>query len=103
VASAGGLRNPKSFWDFFDTPDPNVTPMRNGVVDIDDLFRVVGRVGTAGDPSGDPLSPPPKSGYHTAFDRAFVGPDPWDLGPPDGAIGIDEVFWSAAQFAHNCT
>jgi hypothetical protein len=42
-------------------------------------------------------------GYHVAYDRTFLGPDAWDLGPADGAIGIDEVFWAAAQFAHNCS
>jgi hypothetical protein len=42
------------------------------------------------------------TGYHTAYDRSFLGPDPWDLGPADGAIGVDELFWVAAQFAHNC-
>jgi polyhydroxybutyrate depolymerase len=99
--SSGGLRNAHSVWDFFDTPNPNAVPQRDKVVNVDDLFRITARFATTGTP-GDPLSTPPKTGYHAAYDRAFEGPDAWDLGPADGSIGLDEVFWIAAQFAHSC-
>jgi polyhydroxybutyrate depolymerase len=98
---AGGMRNPHIVWDFFDTPNPNAVPQRNRAVDLDDLFRITARFATTGTP-GDPLSTPPKAGYHAAYDRTFSGPDLWDLGPADGATGLDEVFWLAAQFAHSC-
>jgi hypothetical protein len=101
-AAAGGQRDFLNVWDFYDTPNPGAVPPRNRVIDIDDLFRVAGRFGTSGTP-GDPLSPPPPTGYHSGYDRTFLGPDPWDLGPADGAIALDEIFWITAQFAHNCT
>jgi hypothetical protein len=108
----GGLRNPKLFWDFFDvwTNPSGGDPFawqRTRAVDVDDVMSVGGiasRFGRRGNPLGNPLASPffNTSGYHASYDRTFLGPDPWDLGPPDGAIGIDEIFWAAAQFAHNC-
>jgi hypothetical protein len=118
--SAGGGRRPapalvppysaSGFWDFYDVwTHPSGQPtvwQRTKVVDVDDLISagaVTSRFATAGTPAGNPLVPPvSNSGYHVAYDRTFLGPDAWDLGPPDGAIGIDEVFWAVAQFAHNC-
>jgi hypothetical protein len=100
---SGGLRNPKSYWDFFDTPvqaSAGFWP-RDRMVDVDDVMRIGARFATTGS-AGDPRADPPKTGYHPAFDRTFLGPEPWDLGPADGAIGLDEVFWAAAQFAHSC-
>jgi hypothetical protein len=100
-AVRGGGRDYLNFWDFFDTPTVGAVPLRNKAVDIDDIFNVIPRFATSGAP-GDPLSPPPPTGYHSAYDRSFNGPDAWDLGPADGAIGVDEIFWVAGQFGHNC-
>jgi hypothetical protein len=63
---------------------------------------VAARFGAIGDPTIDPFSTPPKTGYHTAFDRSYVGPDPWDLGPPKGFIDIGDIFFVAAQYGHVC-
>jgi hypothetical protein len=76
--------------------------VKDRVVRLDDIFYVVPRFATTGDPGGNPLAPPPVTGYHTAYDRSFLGPDPWDLGPADGAIDLNEVFWLVAQYAHSC-
>ena len=65
----GGLRDPLAFWDFFDTPDTSHNPLRDKAVALDDIFRVAERFGTSGDPAVDPLSKPPKAGYHPAYDR----------------------------------
>ncbi len=98
----GGARNPKSFWDFFDTPDG--ANVRDRLVSVSDVGRVVARFGTAGDPANDPLSPPPPSGYHTAFDRSPPAPgaDVWDAGPPDGSVGTGDIGAVVAQFGHSC-
>ncbi len=106
---SGGRRDPATFWDFFDTP--NSAGDRDRVIDIGDIFRVVARFGTFADPPPtkedafvQALSVPPASGYHTAFDRSPPGPggDPWDLGPPDGTVGIGDIFASVGQFGHSC-
>ena len=100
TAVLGGARNPKRFWDFFDTPDNS--NVRDRAITIADIGRIVARFGTTGDPAGDPLSPPPAIGYHTAFDRTPVGPELWNLGPPDGAVTIQDIGLMVAQFGHSC-
>jgi hypothetical protein len=106
--STGGRRNHKNFWDFFDvwvqTPPMSGIWTKNKVVDTDEIFAIAARFATAGNPLDNPLTPPTsKTGYHVAYDRTFAGPDQWDLSGPNGAIGVDEVFWAASQFAHNCS
>jgi hypothetical protein len=95
----GGLRDRESFWDFFDAP----APTRDQSVSSLDIFAVLGRFGAAGDPNGDPLSPPPPApAYHTAYDRAQSLPLPWSSAPADGAIAATDVFAMLAQFGHTC-
>jgi serine protease len=97
----GGQRDKDVFWDFFDTP--NADNVRDGAVSIPDVFRVIGRFGTTGNPSIDPLSPPPATGYHTAFDRGpSSGPHLWNLQPADGTVTATDVFASLVQFGHTC-
>lgn len=98
----GGLRDPNWFWDYFDTPDPSNA--RDRTITTGDLLREAARFGRTGDTNIDPLSPPPASGYHTAFDRS--PPDPgsnaWNLNPPDGAITVGDVLSVVNQFGHTC-
>ena len=109
-AEQGGLRDPAYFWDFYDVwtrpPGDPLAWERNEVINlIGDILGVAGRFGSAGDPTGDPLVPPlDKDGYHTAFDRSgLIGPNRWDLGPPDGSINIvDDILGVAGQFGHTC-
>ncbi|MEX2158565.1 MAG: S8/S53 family peptidase [Dehalococcoidia bacterium] len=106
----GGQRNPLDFWDFFDTPSPT----RNKLVDLNnDIFGVAGRFG-ANDNGGmapinrnsNPLTTPapPVPAYHPAFDRSpAIGPNAWNLGPPDGIIDLfNDILPVAAQFGHTC-
>jgi hypothetical protein len=94
---AGGERNPKSFWDFFDTP------ARDRRVTVGDIAAVVGRFGSSGDANVDPMSASPAApAYHTAFDRTLVGADPWDSGPPNGSVSVQDITLVAAQFGHTC-
>lgn len=96
----GGRRDANYFWDFFDTPD--ATNLRDRVVSAGDILRIVLRFGTTGDAGIDPLSMPPASGYHTAFDRSPPSGDPWDLGPPDGAVAANDILFIVGQFGHSC-
>lgn len=100
-AAFGGQRNPNKFWDFFDTPD--ALNGRDAIVSAGDLQRVVARFGTNGTP-GDPLAPPPASGYHAAFDRSspLAGAHPWEVRGPDGAIAANDILFSVGQFGHTC-
>jgi glucose/arabinose dehydrogenase len=96
----GGARNAKSFWDFFDTPAPPNT--RDHEVSAPDIFRVINRFGTSGNPMIDPLSMPPGSGYHPAFDRGPAAGDPWDLTAANGSVASTDIFASVTQFGHSC-
>ncbi len=98
----GGLRDPSSFWDFYDVPT-GLGLQRDQSVSGSDIFAVIGRFNATGDAGIDPLSPPPASGYHTAYDRGLlVGPDPWDLGAADGSIASTDIFGVIGQFNHSC-
>jgi hypothetical protein len=174
LQTTGGLRNPKNFWDFFDTPDTtnttlsaaitsgatppfnitvasvsafpasndtfyvdnekfswdtktspstfhitarardgttaaahsvNAVVMRNvrdRKVDSTDVNRIQARYYTSGSTSIDPLSPPPPTGYHTAFDRTGGSPNNWNLSGPDGLIRIQDIVYASNQSGHNC-
>jgi hypothetical protein len=101
----GGRRNPHNFWDFFD-------PDRDGAVAFGDFLLFVQHFGT-NDEGGsalvnrnsDPLTTPdPGLGnYHPLFDRgAVVGTNPWNAGPPDGAIAFGDFLALVSQFGHSC-
>jgi hypothetical protein len=99
-AALGGLRDPKNFWDFFDTPGPG--NVRDGSITAGDLARVVGRFGTNGDGDLDPLAAPAPTGYHTAFDRTPSTPNVWNLAPPNGSVTAQDVALIVGQFGHSC-
>jgi alpha-tubulin suppressor-like RCC1 family protein len=101
--SSGGRRNYKLFWDFFDVWEFSGTWLRDEVISLDDVFALVPRFATTGSTTTSPLvQPTSTSNYHVAYDRTFLGPDLWDLGPPDGVISLDEMLWVGNQFAHSC-
>jgi hypothetical protein len=82
---------------------PVSTFVRNGSVTIEDMAGLVGRFGSSGDQGVDPLSwPEPSPAYHTAFDRTLIGPNIWNLGPPNGSITVQDIAMVVAQFGHTC-
>jgi hypothetical protein len=102
--ATGGLRNPKLFWDFFDTP--NSLNVRDKAVSAADFNRVLLRFGATQSPPLSKLDAlaqaftPPNAppAYHAAFDRS-----PNDIaGPPDGSIAFTDFYAALAQFGHNC-
>ena len=98
----GGARDPNNPWDFFDTPSG--ANQRDHAITVGDVGAIVARFGNFGDPGIDPLSPPPPTGYHTAFDRSPAQPGDhlWDLGPPNGNISVSDVGALIGQFGHTC-
>jgi hypothetical protein len=101
LARMGGGRDPVYHWDFMDMW---VNNDKDKVVNIIDVGALVQRFGAAGDPGGDPLDPPQAlTGYHVSADRSPpIGPNLWNVGPPDGDINIIEVGLAVVQFGHNC-
>ena len=114
----GGRRDATYFWDFYDVwTHPIGNPSgweRNKLIDLfGDIFGVAARFGAERvTPPTKPealtealTSPPDETGYHADFDRSpQVGPNLWDLGPPDGTIDLfNDIFGAAYQFGHDCT
>jgi hypothetical protein len=99
----GGLRDPFNFWDLYDVPAGSPLA-RDKVVAAADLGAVVARYGASGDPTVNPLSPPPPApGYHPAYDRAgSLGPSQWNLAPADGVISGGDLGGVTAQYGHSC-
>ncbi len=84
----GGRRDPNNPWDHFD-PEKVNTPHIQSAADIVIVVQHYGL--NAGDP-----------GYSTAFDRTALGPNLWNLGPPDGLIRAADILAAVKQFGHNC-
>jgi hypothetical protein len=120
-ATAGGMRSAKYSWDFYDVwiqPSPFSDPgfwTRDRVVTVADVLAVARRFGVSR-PGGAPdkatarveaLTPPATTTdteYHTALDRGpLIGPNAWNLGPPDGFISVVvDILGVARQFGHSC-
>ena len=83
--NTGGLRNPNNPWDYFN-------PSGDRRILIDDVALVLHRYGRQ---AGDP-------GYDQKYDRSFVGPRLWDLGPPDGKIDLLDILTVLAQYGDDC-
>jgi hypothetical protein len=100
----GGLRDQSNFWDFYDVPTGAMLERDQSISSLD-IFAILARWNTSGNPGLDPLSTPPPAGYHTAFDRGPVAPggDVWDLTAADGSIAVTDIFSVLAQFNHRCT
>ena len=107
----GGLRDPSSFWDFFDVY-AGAQLARDSSITIGDIIGVVSRFGSG---RAEPLTeeealaeattlPPAAPAYHSAFDRGGADPEGnrWDLFPPGGNIVIGDIIAVVAQFGHIC-
>ncbi len=105
---AGGRRDFKNFWDFFDVPTGTFPALaRDAGVAAPDFFAVLARFGASGTATSvpDALSPAPAApAYHAAYDRGPVQPggDPWDLSQADGGIAGPDFFRVLGQFGHTC-
>jgi alpha-tubulin suppressor-like RCC1 family protein len=98
----GGRRDYHWFWDFYDVPT-GAGMLRDGAVSSLDIFGVIARFNSAGDAGMDPLSTPPSSGYHSAYDRGSPrSSKPWDLGAANGSVAATDIFNVIVQFNHAC-
>ena len=82
----GGQRNFLNRWDYFN-------PTYDGENRVDDIMAVVQHFAQdAGSPDYSPI-----------YDRTYIGPNPWNLGPPDGQIRVPDILASVRQFRHDCS
>lgn len=103
IPQLGGLRNPLNFWDFFDAPAGPLL-LRDRVISIADIAAIVGRFGSSGSKSMNPLATPlPPPAYHTGYDRTPAGVDPnGQPQGPNGSITVQDITLSVTQFGHSC-
>lgn len=97
----GGRRDPDNRYDFFDVPLPPGAPgtgSKDRVISLEDIMGVIAKVGTL---AGGPANPSGQV-YNPDFDRTYLGPEPWDLGPPNGAVDVSDVLFVINQFGHSC-
>jgi hypothetical protein len=82
---SGGRRDPLNPWDYFN-------PTHDGQNRVDDILAVIQHFGKN---RGDP-------GYSTDYDRTGIGPNPWNLGPPDGQVRVADIIAEIHQYGHDC-
>jgi len=46
--------------------------------------------------------PPYAPGYNPDTDRTLVGPNAWNLGPPNGLQRINDILHEVHQYFHDC-
>ena len=81
----GGRRDPTN-------PDDYFNPTGDGLNRVDDILAVVSHYG---EDTGDP-------GYSTDYDRTTLGPNAWNLGPPNGQQRVDDILNAVYQYRHDC-
>ncbi len=83
--NAGGNRDPKNPWDYFN-------PSHDGLNRVDDILLVLDQYFID---QGNP-------NYTMATDRTLVGPNQWNLGPPNGLQRVDDILNIVKQYFHDC-
>ena len=102
----GGRRDPTNPWDFF---DPYKDPDDPGDQSISDIVAVVNQYYKNRYLDSPPYQPnPPNPSYNINTDRGVAadgqnGPNPWNLGPPDGRQDIVDIINAVDQYYHDCT
>jgi hypothetical protein len=82
----GGRRDSFNTWDWWD-------PTGDGMVKIGDVLAVAAHYGKdAGQP-----------GYDAVYDRTLLGPNHWNLGPPDGMIRSADINLIVKQYNADCS
>jgi hypothetical protein len=82
----GGRRDYLNPWDYFN-------PTKDGRNRVDDILAVVNHYFLA---EGE-------AGYSENYDRTYLGPNPWNLGPPSGQVLVDDVLHAVDSYFHDCT
>ena len=92
--TSGGRRDPQNPWDYFN-------PTHDGKIRVDDILKVVQQFGKD-DTDGNPGLPPYTAGYNPDTDRTYIGPNLWNLGPPNGLQRVNDILAEVYQFGHDC-
>ena len=92
---AGGRRSPKNPNDYFN-------PSGDGLNRVDDILLIV-QAYFNDDDDGNPGLPPYEPGYDPGTDRTLIGPNAWNLGPPNGLHRVDDILNSVKQYFHDCS
>jgi hypothetical protein len=82
---SGGQRDPLNRWDYFN-------PTHDGRNRSDDMLAVQQHYGLH---QGSP-------GYSTDYDRTYIGPNLWNLGPPNGGVTSVDMLEIQIQYHHDC-
>jgi hypothetical protein len=91
----GGQRSPSNPNDFFDPTGEKQHRLNDVLATIQQYFE---------DEFLPPPAPPntPNPNYNPDTDRTALGPDPWDLGPPNGTQRLDDILAAIGQYFHDC-
>jgi alpha-tubulin suppressor-like RCC1 family protein len=94
--TSGGRRSHKNPWDYFN-------PTGDGENRVDDILDVVSQY-FEDEFLPSPPNPPdtPNPDYDQRYDRTLVGPNPWNLGPPDGLQRVDDILHAVHSYFHDC-
>jgi hypothetical protein len=92
---SGGLRDYLNPWDYFN-------PTHDGLNRVDDVLSVVAQY-FHDDTDANPGLPPYAPGYNVDTDRTALGPNVWNLGPPNGIERVDDVLAELVQYFHDCS
>src|SRR3990172_10955454 len=92
----GGQRDWLNPWDFF---NPLKTAPIGGQT-IADILKVVQQF-NKNDNDGNPGLPPYAPGYTPDTDRTYLGPNAWNLGPPNGQQSMADILAAVRQYNHN--
>jgi subtilisin family serine protease len=92
----GGRRDPLNPWDYFN-------PTNDGQNRVDDILAVVNQY-FEDEFLPSPPNPPdtPNPNYDEKYDRTLLGPDPWNLGPPDRLQRVDDILHAVNSYFHDC-
>ena len=93
---SGGRRDYLNPWDYFE-------PTHNGQVRINDIITVVNQY-FKDQYLDSPPNPPntPNPAYTKDTDRTSIGPNGWNLGPPNGQQRVDDILRAVKQYFHDC-
>jgi hypothetical protein len=91
----GGRRDELNERDYFN-------PTGDGRNRIDDILLVLSQY-FDDDDDANPGLPPYEPGYNPDTDRTLVGPQAWNLGPPNGLQRIDDIVNVLNHYFHDCS
>jgi hypothetical protein len=82
-------------------PNDYFNPTHDGLNRVDDILKVVDQF-FIDDTDGNPGEPPYAAGYNPDTDRTALGPNAWNLGPPDGLQRSEDILHAVKQYFHDC-